>query len=204
MKTISCMKIDEQLLQSYGAEIKTYKEKEIIFREDDSPNFYYQITEGVVKVNNFSEEGKEFIHNILGKGQSFGDAHLFIDKKYTVNAFAIKPTTIIVLARKNFLTLVEENPHVSLEINACLSHRLYFKMKMMHDMVSQQPTARILNLFNYLKSYTDCEDQYAFNIKLTRQQIADLTGLRVETIIRTIKKMEKENLLKIEDRKIYY
>lgn len=198
------MKIDEQLLQSYGAEIKTYQEKELIFREDDSPNFYYQIIEGIVKVNNFNDDGKEFIHNILGKGQSFGDAHLFIDKKYAVNAFAIRPTTLIVLPKKKFINLVEEHPKISLEINACLSLRLYFKMKMMHDMVSQQPSARILGLFNYLKSYTDCEDQHSFNVKLTRQQIADLTGLRVETIIRTIKKMEKENLLKIKDRKIYY
>ncbi|MEG1669293.1 Crp/Fnr family transcriptional regulator [Chryseobacterium sp.] len=204
MKTISCMKIDEQLLRSYNAEIKTYKEKELIFREGDSPNFYYQIIEGVVKVNNFNDDGKEFIHNILGNGQSFGDAHLFIEKRYTVNAYALKPSTVIILPRKNFINLVEEHPHVSLEMNACLSHRLYFKMKMIHDMVSQQPAARILGLFNYLRSYTDCEDQHAFNIKLTRQQIADLTGLRVETIIRTIKKMEKENLLKIEDRKIYY
>ncbi|VXB38755.1 MULTISPECIES: Crp/Fnr family transcriptional regulator [Chryseobacterium] len=204
MKTISCMKIDEQLLKSYSAETKTYKEKELIFREGDSPNFYYQIIEGAVKVNNFNDEGKEFIHNILGKGQSFGDAHLFIEKKYTVNSYALKPTTIIMLPRKNFINLVKEHPHVSLEINACLSHRLYFKMKMIHDMVSLQPSARILGLFSYLKSYTDCEDQHSFNIKLTRQQIADLTGLRVETIIRTIKKMEKDNLLKIEDRKIYY
>lgn len=198
------MKIDEQLLKSYGAEIKTYKEKELIFREDDSPNFYYQIIEGIVKVNNFNDDGKEFIHNILGKGQSFGDANLFIEKKYTVNAFAIKATTLIVLPKKKFINLVEEHPKISLEINACLSLRLYFKMKMMHDMVSQQPSARILGLFNYLRSYTDCEDQHSFNVQLTRQQIADLTGLRVETIIRTIKKMEKENLLKIEDRKIYY
>ncbi|MCC9033242.1 Crp/Fnr family transcriptional regulator [Chryseobacterium sp. Ch-15] len=204
MKTISCMKIDEQLLKSYSAEIRTYKEKEAIFHEGDSPSFYYQIIEGIVKVNNYNEEGKEFIHNILGKGQSFGDAHLFIDKKYCVNAYALKPLTVIVLPRKNFINLIKENPHVSLEINACLSYRLYFKMKMMHDIVSQNPATRIIGLFDYLKSYTDCEDQHSFNIKLTRQQIADLTGLRVETIIRTIKKMEKDNLVKIQERKICY
>ena len=75
---------------------------------------------------------------------------------------------------------------------------------MMHDIVSQNPATRIIGLFDYLKSYTDCEDQHSFNIKLTRQQIADLTGLRVETIIRTIKKMEKDNLVKIQERKICY
>ncbi|WP_228459647.1 helix-turn-helix domain-containing protein [Chryseobacterium bernardetii] len=41
-------------------------------------------------------------------------------------------------------------------------------------------------------------------IPLTRQQMASLTGLCVETAIRTIKHMEKEKILKIENRKILY
>ncbi|HEX7871225.1 MAG TPA: Crp/Fnr family transcriptional regulator [Chryseobacterium sp.] len=204
MKTISCMKIDEQLLKSYSAEIKTYKEKESIFREGDSPSYYFQIMDGSVKVNNYNEEGKEFIHNILGNGQSFGDPLLFIDKRYPVNAIALKPTTIIRLPRKNFINLIKEHPQVSMEMNACLSHRLYFKMIMIQNMASHNPAARITGLFDYLKSYSDCGDSHSFNVKLTRQQIADLTGLRVETIIRTIKKMEKEEILKIHERKICY
>ncbi|MFL9832796.1 Crp/Fnr family transcriptional regulator [Chryseobacterium terrae] len=204
MKTISCMKIDEQLLKSYSAEIKTYKEKEIIFREGDSPFFYFQIIEGSVKINNYNEEGKEFIHNILGNGQSFGDPMLFIDKQYPVNAVVLKPTTIIRLPRKNFINLIKENPHVSLELNACLSHRLYYKTIMTQNMASHNPIKRITGLFDYLKSYSDCDDTHSFNVKLTRQQIADLTGLRVETIIRTIKKMEKDSLVKVHERKICY
>jgi len=204
MKTVSCMKIDEQLLLSYSAEIRTYNEKESIFLEGDAPAYFFQIIEGNVKVNNYNEEGKEFIHNILGKGQSFGDPLLFIDKKYPVNAYTLKPSTIIRLPRKNFINLIKEHPHVSMEMNACLSHRLYYNMIMVQNMASQQPALRITGLFDYLKSYTDCEDAHGFNVKLTRQQIADLTGLRVETIIRTLKKMEQDKLVKIEDRKIYY
>lgn len=204
MKTVSCMKIDEQLLSSYSAEIKTYNEKEPIFLEGDSPAYYFQILEGNVKVNNYNEEGKEFIHNILGKGQSFGDPLLFIDKRYPVNAIALKSATVIRLPRKNFTNLIKEHPHVSMEMNACLSNRLYYKMIMVQNMASLHPAARIVGLFDYLKSYTDCQDSHSFNVQLTRQQIADLTGLRVETIIRTLKKMEQDQLVKITDRKIYY
>ncbi|WP_238349718.1 helix-turn-helix domain-containing protein [Chryseobacterium cucumeris] len=41
-------------------------------------------------------------------------------------------------------------------------------------------------------------------VPLTRQQIANLTGLRVETVIRSIKKMEREHILKLIGRKILY
>ena len=41
-------------------------------------------------------------------------------------------------------------------------------------------------------------------ICLTRQEIADFTGLRVETVIRTLKRMEQENKIEIRNRKLYY
>jgi CRP-like cAMP-binding protein len=39
-------------------------------------------------------------------------------------------------------------------------------------------------------------------VELTRQEIADMTGLRVETVIRTMKAMEEKGMLKIENRKV--
>jgi CRP-like cAMP-binding protein len=40
-------------------------------------------------------------------------------------------------------------------------------------------------------------------IELTRQQIADMTGLRVETVIRSIRELERNGHLKIERGKVY-
>jgi len=42
-----------------------------------------------------------------------------------------------------------------------------------------------------------------YKVELTRQQLADLTGLRVETVIRSIKKLEQKGELLIKDRKVY-
>ncbi|MCD9616043.1 helix-turn-helix domain-containing protein [Chryseobacterium gleum] len=38
--------------------------------------------------------------------------------------------------------------------------------------------------------------KYSFKVPFTRQQIADLTGMRVETVIRTIKKWSRKTLSK--------
>jgi CRP-like cAMP-binding protein len=40
-------------------------------------------------------------------------------------------------------------------------------------------------------------------VSLTRQHIADLTGLRIETVIRSVKTLEKEGSLDIRGHKIY-
>lgn len=198
------MKIDEQLMSAYSSEVKSYKEKEPIFLEGDTPAYYFQIVEGKVKVNNYNEDGKEFIHNILGEGQSFGDPFLFVDKKYPVNAFAEAPTKLICIPRKNFINLIRENQQISMDMNACLANRLYYKSLMMQNMTSQKPATRISAVFDYLKSYSESTCDHSFGIQLTRQQIADFTGLRVETIIRTLKKMKENGTVKIQEKKIYY
>ena len=204
MKTISCMNIDTELLYLFGGENKVYKPKEIIYREGDNAVYYYQIVSGKVKQNNYNEEGKEFIHNILGEKQSFGEPMLFLEKFYVMNAICLTDTEIIRLPKNNFIELLEKNPKLSMEMNACLSQRLYFKAIMLQSMSSQNPILRLKGLLDYLKSYHDGDCEQCFHVEFTRQQLANLTGLRVETVIRTLKKMEKEGNLKIDNRKIMY
>lgn len=59
-------------------------------------------------------------------------------------------------------------------------------------------------MLDYHKSFDHNQEQFSFEVPLTRQQLASMTGLRVETVIRTIKKMEQQNIVKIINRKIYY
>lgn len=198
------MNIEPELLYSYGAEKKSYKQKEIIYREGDHAAYYYQITKGKVKLNSYNEEGKEFIHNIIGENQSFGDSLIFIEKIYVMNAICLTDVEVLRLPKNNFIELLENNPKVSMELNACLSQRLYFKAIMLQNMSSQNPMIRLEGLLNYLKSYHDGDCEQCFPVELTRQQIANLTGLRVETVIRNLKKMEKLGKLTIKDRKILY
>ncbi len=91
-----------------------------------------------------------------------------------------------------------------MEISSFLSQRLYYKFIMMLNISSQNPTIRLKGLMDYLKSFQDDVRPYSFMVPLTRQQMASLTGLCVETAIRTIKHMEKDKILKIENRKILY
>ncbi|MGL6125627.1 cyclic nucleotide-binding domain-containing protein, partial [Chryseobacterium artocarpi] len=65
-KTISCMNIDVEILYSFGGETVMYKPKDFIFKEGENSQYYFQIISGKVKLNTYTESGKEFIHNILG------------------------------------------------------------------------------------------------------------------------------------------
>lgn len=193
--------IDEELLIQFGAEIRKVKKNEIIFEIGHFPNFYYQIKEGNVKMNNFTEDGKEFIQNIFIKGQSFGEPPLFIDEPYPANAVAVTKGKVLQINKLAFYEMLQQHPEVSLALNKSLARRLYYKSIMAPELSSQSPEKRLLKLLNYLKK-REKEKGIEFVVDLSRQQLADLTGLRVETVIRSIKKIEKKGELQIKNGKI--
>ncbi|HAO27957.1 MAG TPA: hypothetical protein DCQ68_10305 [Chryseobacterium indologenes] len=129
---------------------------------------------------------------------------MFIDRLYPTNAVSLETTELIRMPKSNFLQMLKENPDISLEMNACLSQRLYYNSLMVRHMASSDPVHRLQGLMEYLKSYYDKDCQQCFPVELTRQQIADLTGLRVETVIRTIKKMVNNQTIKLDGRRILY
>lgn len=196
--------IVEDVLISFGAETKEYKAGDIIFREGEFSTFYYQIDKGQIKLNNYTEDGKEFIQNIFSDGHSFGESLLFVDRPYPMNAVAIKDSHIVRLSKSNFLNLIKENQEVSLNVYQCMAERMYYKYMMLYNLSFQNPVLKLKQLMDYLKSYHEDKTPYSFQIPLTRQQLASLTGLRVETVIRAIKSMEKDKILKIEKRKIMF
>lgn len=200
---MDCM-IPEKLLESYKARQKKYLKGELIFQEGALPANYYQILTGEVKMCNFNNEGREFIQGIFYENQSFGEPPLFLNRTYPANAIAVSDCVIAVLSKDNYLNLVRDNPEIALSIIEHLAHRLHYKSVMAAEISSQEPEHRLLKLIDYSITFfkTDKEAD-GFRINLTRQQMADLTGLRVETVIRAIKALEKKSAIKIINRKVY-
>ena len=95
--------IDENLLLQFGARLKNYSKGTIIFNEGDTAKYYYQVHLGEVKMNNFNEEGKEFIQGIFTNGESFGEPPLLIAKNYPASAVALTDAVLLQLSLPVFL-----------------------------------------------------------------------------------------------------
>src|SRR5690554_2670751 len=190
------------LLLDNGGILREVKKNEVIFKAGQFPSYYYQVVKGDVKMNNYSEDGKEFIQEIFSPGRSFGEPPLFINEPYPANAIAISNGVILQITKTLFDEMLYKFPEISIEINKSLARRLYYKAIMAPELSSQSPDKRLLKLLNYLKNQNHTASEY-YLVVLSRQQLADLTGLRVETVIRTIKQLEKQAHLKIIEGKIY-
>ncbi|MDQ6528008.1 Crp/Fnr family transcriptional regulator [Flavobacterium sp. LHD-85] len=196
--------ITVELLEKYSVLKKSFDKNDIIFEEGNLPLHYYQIISGEVKMSNYNDDGREFIQGIFYHGQSFGEPPLFLNQKYPANAIAVEHTEIFILPKQNFMKLLEENPKVSIKVIENLAQRLYYKSVMAAEISTHEPEHRVLKLIDHGIAYFNFQkDNNGYLINFTRQQIGDLTGLRVETVIRAIKALEKKGELKIINRKVY-
>lgn len=192
------------LLEKYGALKKSFDKNEIIFEDGNLPTHYYQIISGEVKMSNYNDDGREFIQGIFYTNQSFGEPPLFLNQNYPANAIAVEDAEILLLTKSSFMKLLQDNANVSIKIIENLAQRLYYKSVMAAEMSTQEPEHRILKLMDHGIAYFNFKkEENGYLINFTRQQIGDLTGLRVETVIRTIKALEKKGVLKIINRKVY-
>jgi len=196
--------ITAALLEKYGAIKKTFGKSEIIFEEGNLPAHYYQIISGEIKMSNYNDDGREFIQGIFYKEQSFREPPLFLNQKYPANSIAVEDSEVFLLPKTNFMKLLEENPAISIKIIENLAQRLYYKSVMAAEISTHEPEHRVLKLIDHGIAYFNFKkDTNGYLINFTRQQIGDLTGLRVETVIRAIKALEKKGELKIINRKVY-
>jgi len=198
------MLVDVDLLLSYNGFTETYDPSNVIFKEGDIPRFYYQIISGSVKLNHIGEDKKELIQSILHEGQSVCELLSFIDDPFPVNAIAMSECTILKVPKPEFLQLLEEHHEAAISVRKFIAKRLYHKFIMMQNNSSKYSHVRVKGILAYFKSFSDDQSPYSYEVPLTRKQLAAITDLRIETVIRTVKKMESEKLLEIRKGKIYF
>lgn len=150
---------------------------------------------------NRSEDGKEFVLGYFNDSQSFAEPPLFGDFEYPANAGAIEQTSIYILNKTAFFQLLKENFDIHLQLNKILCERIKYKSMIMSEISVHAPEHQLMSLLTYLKKDSNISGKY--EVSLTRQQLADLTGLRVETVIRTIKNLATKKKLEIINRKIF-
>lgn len=199
--------IKPEILIKYGAKAIGLKKNQILFHEGDEANFYYEVDEGSIKLVSYSEDGQEFIQSMFKNGDSFGEPPLFCNFPYPSSAIALAETIVWKLSRENLFRLLQENFEIHIALDQVLCQRLKYKSMILSEISFYDPEHRINSLLKYLKESNlnrqEEWDRNGYQIPLTRQQLADMSGLRVETVIRTVKKMEESGLLKLIGHKIY-
>lgn len=106
------------------AETFSYRKDQLIFSDDQSGRGVFFVIHGKVKVLKRSQEGGEHVLGEFGPGQPIGEAALFDDINYPAQAVAVTDSNVFFFPKKAFLSLIEENPQLALEMLTIFSRRL--------------------------------------------------------------------------------
>lgn len=196
------MQIDYDILVTYGGIARKFEKGAFIFHEDAMPYYYYQILSGEIRIFSTSADGKELNQGIFKPGQSFGEPPLLLGKAYPSTAQATADSIIVKVRKEHFLDILHDYPELVNKMMYTFAERIYNKSASVQIWVQHTPEEKI---FQFLKT----NKQHSHNGQMelvcyTRQQIADFTGLRVETVIRTLMRMKAKGTVKIKDHKLYF
>ncbi len=196
--------IPEPLLQKYNARLVNILKDQLLFDVGDKASNFYQVESGQVKMFVIGLDGQEFTQGIFNPGESFGEPALLGKFEYPAAAKVTEKGKVWKLPAAEFLNLLRENFSVHIKLDEVLCKRLQYKSMILTEVSSHGPEHRIMTLLNYFKAKHSNNKSESVIIPFTRQQLADMAGLRVETVIRTVKKLEKNGHLSLEGHKIRF
>jgi CRP/FNR family transcriptional regulator len=190
-------------LEPYLA-MASFKKKDDIFAEGDTPEWFYIVSKGQVKITKLSHEGKEIILEIISPYDIFGGVAVLRNFPYPANAIAMEDSEVVKISRKNLMRLVDRFPNLM----HCIALKLGDRMKSSHDSLKnialERVEARIAALLLKLSNKVGVKttEGVLIDMRLTKQDVADMVGTTVETSIRTFSKFKKQGLVTDADGKL--
>jgi len=180
-------------LEEQHFKVVNYKKGEVVYEPGQHPRYVYFVKTGEIRMFTVSYDGKEFTQGVFKAKQYFGEPALLLQRQYLAFTVALKDTTLILVDLLQFRKMIEDNKDFSMTLILTLSDRLFYKSMMLEELATEQADHRLRTLINYL-----CKDlQPGEPLNITRQALADRSGLRVETVIRTIKKLADDGSVKL-------
>ena len=180
---------------------KSYKAKTIIIHEGDVSNSLYYIIEGSVSVLAESDNGEEIILAQLNQGDFFGEAGLFEfdtreDGKRTARVIARTDSIIAEISYTQFKQIVNEDPAVMFLLTGQIFNRLKKTSMKVRDLIFLDVKGRIAHCLLELSNEPDAMTHPdGMQIKITRQDLAKMTGCSREMAGRVLKELEEEELI---------
>jgi len=175
---------------------KTFVAGDQVFAEGEVANFLPIILEGGVKMVRFPEVGKEIIIGVFHSGEIFAIPPALDGSRFPATAIATMESKILLLPRKNFLSLMEVSTEFSSVIMARMCGLLRDRTETVEILAKPSAERRVASVLIRL-SDDEIKANGARTIQHKRQDIAEMSGLTPETTIRAIRKLADKGLIKI-------
>lgn len=182
------------------ATTKLYTRGQLIFQEGGDADCFIAVVRGRVKVFRALDSGREMILAILGPGDPVGIVAVFREIPYPASAAALEDTVCLQLPRRELWGLLGE-PSFVRGMLAGMSVRMMELTSRLASLSGLRVEVRLARLLAKLAAEIGVprDDGILIPVRLTRQELADLTGTTIETCIRIMSRWAKSGVVETRD-----
>ena len=176
--------------------VRSFKKKDLIFMEGQTPNDLYFIEKGQVKTYKVNYDGKELITGIHKEGDFLGFVPLLEDRPYNENAEVLEETKLLIIPKSDFVTLIYSSKDIARKFIKMLSNNLEEMENRLLDIAYQSVRQRVAN------ALLKMNDRFAATSKdglitIARRDISNIVGTATESLNRTLADFKDEGLIEI-------
>jgi len=188
---------------SVTQERKVTKGNYIIFADDFASSVLF-LTEGTAKVTLISEDGKEVMIYSLSEGDLFGEIAIITGEQRTANVVATSDCTILMISENDFKDQLAKNNGLAMALIKELAQRLYKANSKIESLAFFDVYGRVYRTLSELGEPMAKGDEEVLVIKNrpTHQELAHMVGTSREVVTRTLRDLELDGCIAIEDKRI--
>jgi CRP-like cAMP-binding protein len=168
-----------------------------VWHEDDAPGEFVFVVEGHVKLARAADSGREVILHTCGVGTLLCGSAVGTGGRYCCGAATLEATTLVAVPRCALLDLVDRNPPAARAFLDEAARREVALTSRIEELSAGHVERRVAALLVRLLEQAGLVEDGGVRIPLTfsRQDLADLCGTTVETVIRTMSRLRRGGIV---------
>ena len=173
-----------------------------LFLRGQSASGMHIVVDGQIKLTLRNGNGDERVMELAGKGQTFGEAAMFLGRPYISDAETVIKSTLLHVDKSTLLAEIQRDPELSKRMIANLSDRLYRHVENLEICMLSSGVRRVIR---YLLKHND-EERFDgaphFTLSTKKGIIASSLNLTQEHFSRILHALAKEELIRVDGRQV--
>jgi CRP-like cAMP-binding protein len=188
---------EETEILAHHMEYNSAPKNSNIYSEGDTPDFFYILSEGSVKIGSHHEDGREIIKQVLHPRMVFGEMAL-IQQRVPHHNFATSLSSMTSYYRigvDRFRLMMDQNPQLSMSVISMIGYKLLQTENQLESLIFKDARGRIIDFI--VENAHQCGKQVGLETllkhSLTQQDIANYTGTSRQTVTAVLNDLRKTN-----------
>lgn len=181
--------------------IHNFKKNQIIYAENEEPEFIWCLLKGKVKKYKDGVGGRQQIIRLIRPVQYFGYRAYFAQETYVSNAAALEPSVVGTLPMSLVEELIQNNIDLAWLFIRELSRNLGGSDTKIVNLTQKHIRGRLAEALMVLKdNYGYEDDNSTLRIYMAREDLANLSNMTTSNAIRTLSSFVNEKILAVDGR----